>query len=434
MFYLLVASNIIYLFVSFAVLDGIPLLKRSNLWLLFMISLLFLSFFRLNLYIPIIDEFILFTFLLVFSFMNNRRQWIGLTFFHLSIAYILQYLANHLLLPDFLLTYLIAEDSGLRILLYIFLMAALVGMISLVLKKYGLTKLSQKTTRSLGYGLFLCIFTYQLYTLYDYVIHSPAETQAQTLIQLFVFLLLFLTTIGIISVYTLSNNQKLAFETSKKVIEQEAMQVYIDELSKQSQDIRKFRHDYINILSSLDGYLEEEDFDELKAYYHQSIQPTRHVFSEHFLRLDDLQKIENSALRSIFTTKLILAQEKGLDVQLEVTEKIQLPQAIDPVLLVRIVGILLDNAIEELIELQEGKLEVALFKLDTDTLLLIQNTVRSAIEPLHQLKVQGFSTKGTSRGLGLSTVDELVSQSPLLLLETTIHPPHFTQKITLLGE
>jgi len=434
MFYLLVLSNILYLFVSFIILDGIPVWKKTNPFLLSVMVFLLLSYMRLGFYISVIDELILFMILLTFSYMNNRQQWIGTTFLHLSFAFILQFLAIHLPFSDNLFLYLTGPGSDLWIFMYLLLMSSIVGCVSFFCKKYLLSKFSLKLSQFLGYGLFISILVYQLYTFYDYILQSPVETRGTTFIQVFILLFLFMITISIISIYTLVNNQRLAFEAQKKTFEQQAMRVYIKELNKQSQEIRKFRHDYLNILLSLEGYLDTEDFDGLKNYYRHSIQPTRTLFSNHFLRLTDLQKIEDPALRSIFVTKLLLAQDKGIPVQIEISETLSLPEHLDPVILVRIIGILLDNAIEELEQIQRGKLEIALLKMDTAILLLIQNTVRSTIEPLYQLKSEGFSTKGKNRGLGLSTVDELIRQSSKLLLETTITQQHFIQKITILGE
>lgn len=50
--------------------------------------------------------------------------------------------------------------------------------------------------------------------------------------------------------------------------------------------------------------------------------------------------------------------------------------SVDPVILIRILGILLDNAIEELESLKEGKLLVGIFITNGDLMFIIQNTVR----------------------------------------------------------
>lgn len=131
--------------------------------------------------------------------------------------------------------------------------------------------------------------------------------------------------------------------------------------------------------------------------------------------------------------KLLLAQEKGVSIHLEVGEAITFSPKLNELMFIRVLGILLDNAIEELEALDHGQLELAFFKRGEETILMIQNTLRKNVEPLYQLKELGFSTKGTNRGFGLATVDELINQSAVLLLETKIHPGTFLQKITLLG-
>ena len=132
-------------------------------------------------------------------------------------------------------------------------------------------------------------------------------------------------------------------------------------------------------------------------------------------------------------TKLIMAQEKNIDVGIEV-ESIAFKQLfVDPIILIRIIGILLDNSVEALEELEEGKLLVGIFNLKSDLVIVIKNTVRKNVEPLHLLRKSGFSTKGDNRGLGLSTVDELLVLEPNILLETSIKEDYFIQKITIIG-
>ncbi|MFS7004518.1 GHKL domain-containing protein [Carnobacterium maltaromaticum] len=123
---------------------------------------------------------------------------------------------------------------------------------------------------------------------------------------------------------------------------------------------------------------------------------------------------------------------KKIDVQIEVSENISKNIPIDPVILIRILGILLDNAIEELETLTYGKLLVGIFTINSDLVFIIQNNVREDIESVQLLKKQGYSTKGETRGIGLANVEELISLEPRLLLETTIKDKLFIQKIIIM--
>ncbi|MFZ1540878.1 MAG: GHKL domain-containing protein [Enterococcus aquimarinus] len=432
MFYLIVISNIFQIFFSFILLDQISLKKRTNLivsvFILFLVSSV-----HLNLRLASLDELVLSALLLTISFMNHQRQAVGVTLFHLSFAFIVQNLAVFLLSPSSVLFYIATQASEFVIFLYFLFTLFMVVLASLAIRRFVFTRLPQKWQQYSGPILFMLFFTNKVYALYQYLLASPAETQFDTLIKMFVITLVFVVTLGGISIYIFSNNQKLAFATREKVIEQRAMQLYIDEISKQNEEINQFRHDYLNILSSLESYLEEGDLQALTVYYQQTIQPTRTLFLENASKLSALQKIDHPAIRGIFMTKLLLAQEKGISVHLEMTGKIIFPKHVFDLNLIRILGILLDNAIEEVDALGKGELAVAFFQEKDELVILIQNTVRNPVEPLYQLKKQGFSTKGKGRGYGLSTVDELMSQTSTLLLETTISQHLFVQKLTLLG-
>ena len=432
MFYLIVISNIFQIFFSFILLDQISLKKRTNLivsvFILFLVSSV-----HLNLRLASLDELVLSALLLTISFMNHQRQAVGVTLFHLSFSFIVQNLAVFLLSPSAVLFYIATQASEFVIFLYFLFTLFMVVLASLAIRRFVFTRLPQKWQQYSGPILFMLFFTNKVYALYQYLLASPAETQFDTLIKMFVITLVFVVTLGGISIYIFSNNQKLAFATREKVIEQRAMQLYIDEISKQNEEINQFRHDYLNILSSLESYLEEGDLQALTVYYQQTIQPTRTLFLENASKLSALQKIDHPAIRGIFMTKLLLAQEKGISVHLEMTGKIIFPKHVFDLNLIRILGILLDNAIEEVDALGKGELAVAFFQEKDALVILIQNTVRNPVEPLYQLKKQGFSTKGKGRGYGLSTVDELMSQTSTLLLETTISQHLFVQKLTLLG-
>ena len=432
MFYLIVISNIFQIFFSFILLDQISLKKRTNLivsvFILFLVSSV-----HLNLRLASLDELVISALLLTISFMNHQRQAVGVTLFHLSFAFIVQNLAVFLLSPSSVLFYIATQASEFVIFLYFLFTLFMVVLASLAIRRFVFTRLPQKWQQYSGPILFMLFFTNKVYALYQYLLASPAETQFDTLIKMFVITLVFVVTLGGISIYIFSNNQKLAFATREKVIEQRAMQLYIDEISKQNEEINQFRHDYLNILSSLESYLEEGDLQALTVYYQQTIQPTRTLFLANASKLSALQKIDHPAIRGIFMTKLLLAQEKGISVHLEMTGKIIFPKHVFDLNLIRILGILLDNAIEEVDALGKGELAVAFFQEKDALVILIQNTVRNPVEPLYQLKKQGFSTKGKGRGYGLSTVDELMSQTSTLLLETTISQHLFVQKLTLLG-
>lgn len=175
-----------------------------------------------------------------------------------------------------------------------------------------------------------------------------------------------------------------------------------------SQDIRKNHHDFSNILLSLGGYIFQSPMNELelKNYYQQ----VSHVFEkdyQHFVELSKLKNLDIPELKALIFSKMTSAINQGIPFHLEIEETIhELP--LDELTLVRICGILLDNALEAAAESVEPYVHFALISdKQTQIILIINSTGNRNLTSLTQQK--NFSTKGNKRGLGLSIVKELLS-------------------------
>jgi len=239
----------------------------------------------------------------------------------------------------------------------------------------------------------------------------------------------------ITTVMTIFSHMKV--EVEKHHIQQQKdeytfMSHYTAEVEKQYTDVQKFKHDYQNILSSLSGFIEEEDHAGLKSYFNKKIKPASEKSMEQSFAFKNLSNITVKEVKSILATKLIMATENKISANLEVKENIDdIP--IDTVNLVRMLGIVLDNAIEELKELNQGLLQIAAWKEKDQIVFIVQNTCRTNLPRLHQLEVHGFSSKGEKRGVGLTNLRELAEKENNVLLHTSINDDQFIQKITILG-
>ncbi|MBL1228351.1 GHKL domain-containing protein [Enterococcus sp. BWB1-3] len=242
------------------------------------------------------------------------------------------------------------------------------------------------------------------------------------------FILYFFISIVAFLMYASSTKNK--YETQQKELEYLSNQRYMDVMESQFKEISKFRHDYKNILTSMENFIVERDMDGLDEYYRSMLKTSSRVIEQNNYKLEKLSNIQVRELKSILASKLITAQEKGIDVRIEVTEMIDNVN-MDAVSLVRLMGIFLDNAIEELEYLGEGILSVAVYQDKQAVHLIIQNSCREDLPKLHQLKTRGFSTKGTNRGNGLSNVQEIVTEAANIRLATTIEHQLFTQKMVI---
>lgn len=244
-----------------------------------------------------------------------------------------------------------------------------------------------------------------------------------------IFFLLYLVA-SLVSFFMYISSLKNKYDMQQKEREYIENQRYMEVMENQYQEIRKFRHDYKNILNSLEDFIVDRDYEGLSDYYFNKIKKTSTVIDQNDFKLEAIGNIRVREVKSILAAKLISMQEKGIDAQLEVNGIIE-ELSIDSISLVRILGIFLDNSIEELEFLGKGKLTVALYKDVTAVHIIIQNSCREDIPKFHILKQRGFSLKGAGRGEGLSNVQELIRTLENVRLATSISDGTFTQKLTI---
>ncbi len=243
-----------------------------------------------------------------------------------------------------------------------------------------------------------------------------------------------LSVLSITTVYALSQKKLLEEELNKHKVILELQEKYTNEIKKQYQETRKFRHDHANLLAAIRYYLENNEVAELKKFFFEDIMKSNEESKKKFFLLDELQNIGSLGVRGIFYTKLVSAQEKGIDIQIEITDFLSEEKKVRTSSLVRLFGIFLDNAIEELDSIQKGSLIIVGFEENNNSVFIIQNTIRDKIVPLQLLKKEGFSTRSKKRGLGLVNVEEILLAEPSILLETKITDDFFIQRITIVSE
>ena len=221
-------------------------------------------------------------------------------------------------------------------------------------------------------------------------------------------------------------------EQKRQDKESEQLRHYTNELERQQNSIRKFKHDYLNILLSMRGFIENGDLAGLKKYYSSKVEAASEVITKDSFVLNGLEKIKVQEIKSLLAAKLMMTQNMDMDVRttFEVSEDID-RVATDSVVLVRMLGIIMDNAAEALAELKGGELFVSVLKWEAGITFIVRNTCRPDTPPLQQLWKPGFTTKGESRGLGLVNLSELVDSYPNIALKTSIKDGVFSQELLI---
>ena len=231
-------------------------------------------------------------------------------------------------------------------------------------------------------------------------------------------------------ILVMSNFTLREMRYKRNVKEIEAYYEYTLRIESINNEMRKFRHDYVNILTTLSDYIREDDMPGLRKYFNENIVPMKDKLKTRSIKMNGIEKLKVREIKGLITTKIIQAQEKRIPISIEVPDEIDRID-MNTVELSRIIGIIVDNAIEASENLEEPLINIAFIDNDESVTFIVMNKCSDDIPKIHELFEQGFSTKGDNRGLGLSTLKELTDSNENVLLDTVIENGYFVQKVEI---
>ena len=227
------------------------------------------------------------------------------------------------------------------------------------------------------------------------------------------------------------------FRTYREKIQTEARQRAFQDLQDYTRNIeamydglRSFKHDYINILTSLSGYIENGDMAGLKDFFEKKILPTEKLITQGDYKLNQFSNIAVLEIKSLISAKMIYAHEMGIDVTIDIPDCVS-GFSMDTVDLARILGIFLDNAVEAALEAAHPEIGLNIIQNPDTVAVIINNSLQDDDIALHKLKQQGFTTKEGHTGIGLTNAQKIIHSYDNILWETTRQDGHFTQYLEI---
>ncbi len=221
-----------------------------------------------------------------------------------------------------------------------------------------------------------------------------------------------------------ARHEKMRTETRQRAFQD--LQEYTRSLEAMYDGLRSFKHDYINILSSLSGYIENGDMEKLRGFFEEKILPTKNLITQGDYKLNQLGNIAVLEIKSLLSAKMIYAHEMGIDVTIDIPDHITC-FFVDTVDLARILGIFLDNAVEAALETAHPEVGLNIIRNPDTVAVVISNSLQDSGLALHKLNRQGFTTKAGHQGIGLANAQRLIRSYENILWETTVQDGCFTQ-------
>ena len=240
--------------------------------------------------------------------------------------------------------------------------------------------------------------------------------------------LIFLGTL--VQMKTVRDRYEKKMELKQKKFEQRQMEQYMDKIQDLYAELKGFRHDFGNIITSLNLAIEERDLEDIKRIKRDVLEECYGELQKEEYTGFDLGNIRDSALRSILSRGWIYAEKLGVKLTFETGEVIEkLPMRLLD--LVRTVGILVNNAIEAANSSLEKEVHIAVFNMPNGVHLIVQNSIADQPIDWNKLFDKGFSTKGDRRGMGLGIVKDIVEGYSSVFLETELINGKFTQTLVV---
>ena len=197
-------------------------------------------------------------------------------------------------------------------------------------------------------------------------------------------------------------------------------------------DLRAFKHDFSNIVQAIGGYIDTKDYDGLDNYYNELLEDCLRVNNLATLSPDI---INNPAIYSILASKYHEADKLNIKINLGIFIDLNsLNMKIYE--FTRILGILLDNAIEASAECEDKTINVTISKDPriNRQLAIVQNTYNNKDVDTEKIFEKGYTSKQKdkkSHGLGLWEIRQILKKNDNLNLYTSKDDKYFTQQLEI---
>ena len=224
-----------------------------------------------------------------------------------------------------------------------------------------------------------------------------------------------------------NDNYKITNEYDKLL---EFMTTYENEIENQ----RILRHEVKNEFRTIRAKIcDNQENKEIIEYIDEIVKDKYEVNKEKYAKFGYLPP---NGIKGLFYFKTQEAEKRKINVAINISKKVKysiiynlnIKQQRD---FGRIIGVILDNAIEASTETNKKQLGIeAYVNLEAEFKLIISNTFNNKIEE-NKIGKERFSTKGKNRGHGLLLVKQLIEKNNIFELKTEIKEDLYIQTITV---
>ena len=262
-----------------------------------------------------------------------------------------------------------------------------------------------------------------IYLIFQILITSQYMKSAPLSLTFFDFLILF--SYFFISLFCLK--KLVALNTVHEKLQKS--EDYNKSLKDMNDNFRCFKHDYNNTVTTISGYLQNNDLSGLKTYFNKL---ENDCIAVNTLGTLDPNVINNPGIYHLISSKYYQAIDDGI--QVSISFFLDLKELnMDIYEFAKILGILLDNAIEAARESEEKIINLT-FRREHNkhrNIVLIENSYSNKDINIDEIYQKGFSEKENHTGLGLWEIHKYLSRNTNLNLYTSKNHDFFSQQLEI---
>jgi len=268
-----------------------------------------------------------------------------------------------------------------------------------------------------NFVLGLVTLSLQLFITFYYISSYPIGFGLLNLICLFVYL--------VVSFISLNRTVNLQIRTQQL----ENAENYNNSLQTLYDSVKGFKHDLTNIIHIIGGYIDTNDMNGLKIYYKD--------LKKDYVRVNNIEILNPNSINNPGIYSLIVAKQNkasGLKVNMSLEVFFDFNNIKMPIYeFSRILGILLDNAIEAASECTEKQVNLMFreSRKNHTQIISIENTYANKDVDTKTIFEKGVSGKDNHTGIGLWEVNEFISKNNNIVLHTSKNDTYFKQQLEI---
>lgn len=224
--------------------------------------------------------------------------------------------------------------------------------------------------------------------------------------------------------------QRIQLETQQISMQQQ--NAYIESLEELQNEMRRFRHDYKNMIEGMYLQVREGDLKAMQSFIQDMTVDFDNQVGNEIQKLTQLGNIHMLEVKGLLLGKIEEMKKEQIDCELEVLRPFYKTR-LRSTDLCRCLGILIDNAIDEVRGKKMPKIHIMISSQEECTTVRIKNSLYSVVD-FHKIWQQGYSTKGDGRGIGLASYKKILERYENIVPLTTIQDGYFIQELKIQEE